>query len=42
MTFLDFVILSDNFIRDSGAIALSDSLKRNTTLTELQLGCEFK
>ena len=29
-----------NFIGDKGAIAISESLKTNTTLTELNLGCD--
>ena len=34
--FLD--VLTGNKIRDTGATAISDALKTNTTLTELDLG----
>ena len=33
---------TDNIIGDTGVTSLSDSLKSNTTLTELNLGCEDK
>ena len=40
---LSFLLSStDNKIGDTGATSLSESLKSNTTLTELNLGCEDK
>ena len=33
---------TDNKIGDEGAIAISESLKTNTTLTELNLGGDVK
>ncbi len=33
---------TDNNIGASGATAISESLKTNTTLTELNLGCDDK
>ena len=35
-------ISTDNGIGDTGATSLSESLKTNTTLTELNLSCEDK
>ena len=37
-----FFTTTDNYIRDTGATSLSESLKSNTTLTELNLSGEDK
>ena len=37
-----FIKSTDNYIGDTGATSLSDALKSNTTLTELDLHCEYK
>ena len=37
---MDLTVFTGNNIGDTGATLLSESLKSNTTLTELNLGCE--
>ena len=40
--FFPFIVLTDNWIRETGATSLSEALKSNTTLTELDLNCEYR
>jgi len=37
---MEWKIWTGNSVRESGAIVISESLKANTTLTSLDLGCD--